>query len=112
MLLLSCQRSLPLDDLPVPGDDVRVTPERQSSVEHVPEVLAGAEGGEPAPVGRPLPHAVGGLVGHQDPGHPRVPGLGVPVGLPVEVGQVEHQGRGLALPLSVPGDPTVVRTLT
>ena len=28
---------------------------------------------EPAPVGRPLPHTVGGLVGHQDPGDSGVP---------------------------------------
>ena len=96
----------------MPGHNVRVTSERQSSVEHVPEVLAGAEGGEPAPVCRPLPHAVGGLVGHQHPGHPGVPGHGVAVGLPVEVGQVEHQGRGLALPPSVPRDTALVRALT
>ena len=96
----------------MPGHDVRVTSEGQSSVEHIPEVLAGADGGEPAPVTRSLPHTVSGLVGHQDPGHPRVPGLRVVVGLPVEVGQVEHQGRGLALPLFVPCDSALVWTLT
>ena len=79
----------------MPGHDVRVTSEGQSSVEHIPEVLAGADGGEPAPVSRSLPHTVSGLVGHQDPGHAGVSVLRVVVVLPVEVWQVEHQGGAL-----------------
>ena len=112
VFLLTCEGSRPLNNTPVSGHHVGVSSESQSPVEHVPEVFAGTEGGEPAPVARPLPHAVGGLVGHEDPGHPGGAALGVGVALPVEVGEVEHQGCSRALQAPVPCDPALVGTLT
>ena len=75
------------------GHDIGVKAECHGPVEDSVDVLS-RERRISSPVGRPLPHAVGGLVGHQDPRHPWVPGAGVVVVLPVQVGKMEEDSRG------------------